>query len=134
MGKLEELTDDILDLLRNAGLTVFAEYEHAVTPVPETPFLTAAPKKLTCGDTVPYRGGKAVAVTLSLVLRLHLPVSEPGNASAEIMEQTVLPAITAANYDIRSMELRSPEYQKTLDRMVSEAALVIGGLWIFLPD
>lgn len=134
MAKLEAFTDDILNLLRSAGLTVFAEYEQLLTPVPAEPFLTAAPRKLTCGEAIAFRGGSAVPVTLTLSLRMHMTVSAPGDACAEIMEQTVIPAITAAGYDIRSAEFHAPEYQKTVDRMVSETVFVIGGLWMFLPD
>ena len=134
MKKPEEFTDHIIALLREAGLTVFAEYAHPAAPLPPVPFLTAAPRKLLCGEPIPYADGIAMPVTLTLDLRLHDTV-HPGNSTLPaVMEKTVFPVLTAQGYDIRSMELSAPEYSKALNRTVCAAELVIGGLCLILPD
>lgn len=134
MTKLESFTDDIIALLRDAGLTVFAEYAHPAAPLPPVPFLTAAPRKLICGEPIPYADGIAMPVTLKLELRLHDTVHSKNNTLPAVMEETVFPVLTAQGYDIRSMELSAPEYTKALDRTICAAVLVIGGLFLILPD
>ena len=134
MKKPEEFTDRIIALLREAGLTVFAEYAHPAAPLPPVPFLTAAPRKLLCGEPIPYADGIAMPVTLTLTLRLHDTVHPGNNTLPAVMEETVFPVLTAQGYDIRSMELSAPEYSKALNRTVCAAELVIGGLCLILPD
>ena len=134
MAKLEEFTDSILTLLRSAGLTVFAEYEHPCTPPPDTLFLTAAPRKFSCGEPLPYPHGTAMPAALTLTLRLHSAVSDRSDTLAALTENTIIPLLVQQGFDIRSVQMSAPEYAKTLDRMVCETVLVIGGLFLILPD
>lgn len=134
MAKLEEFTDSIIAVLRQAGLTVFAEYEKPLVPLPDKPFLTAAPRKFTCGEPLPYTDGIAMPAALTLSLRLHSAVAEKSNTLAETMEQRVIPVLVQQGYDMRSVEMGAPEYVRALDRMVCEAVLVIGGLFFINDD
>ncbi|MBR5371952.1 MAG: hypothetical protein IK130_07035 [Oscillospiraceae bacterium] len=129
MSKLKEFTETIMNLLRRTGLTVYADYEHPAEPIPARPFFTVSPVVLTGEKSVLHVHGRAMAFTITLVLRLHTPAFW-GGTFAQIMEEQVVPALASLNYDIRSMEITEPQYHKEIDRNVTEAKLVIGGLWI----
>jgi len=133
MSKLKEFTEAIMNVMRETGLTVFAEYDRPAEPIPMRPFFTAAPVVLTGEKSVPCSGGRATAFTLTLVLRLHTPALWGGSCT-QIMEEQVIPALAMLHYDIRSMEIGEPEYHREIDRNVTEARLVIGGLWIVYRD
>ncbi len=120
--------NQIVTMLRERGVDADLEYPRKSLSVHASGrYLTIGLESAEYQPALAYRDGLAFPVTLHLRLRMHQNPTKNVQALSALYEAVVLPAFVDAGYDLRSMKLHSPEYDRSLDRMVMRADCMLHG-------
>jgi hypothetical protein len=126
MAYLETFLHGVTNRLSAAGVKALPEYALKLRPVPaDTLFVTAAVGELRHEPPMPFAGGTAVPVSLTLRLRFHCRPEDGAEKLSIFWELTVLPLLLGMGLATASAVLGPPVYDRTLDRLVREAQVQI---------
>ena len=134
MAYLEIFLSAVTGRLSDAGLDAVPEYESGMKPVPEDSFfVTAAVTDVRHEPPLPFDGGTALPVTLTLRLRFHCRTGGDAERLSVCWELTVLPALLRMGLAVSAAEFGGTVYDRTLDRLVREGTVRIAGAVTLTP-
>lgn len=122
------LTAQLIAALRENGVPAFPEFPHHARRIPSGCFVTIAAACADVADAVPADGGFAFPLTLHIRMRAHAPAYDDVRAFAAHALELLISALTVLQCDVRKMQCGEVRYQNTVDRLVRETEITVGGV------
>lgn len=128
MAAFSDFILDIISLLNQNGLPADIEYPHKSVDFSRDSAFCLVGLQAVCADMpLPCDGGSAAPVTLDVRFRIHCDPRLGAAYLGNLLENTIIPALSDHFYDLRALRMDAPAFDKQIGRLVLNAVCTVHG-------
>ncbi|MBR6106933.1 MAG: hypothetical protein IKQ39_02900 [Oscillospiraceae bacterium] len=129
MNGAATLVQRTVTLLRNAGLTAFAEFDRGGLPLPDARcYTTVGAVKTELAAVIPLTERDAVPLIAELRVRLHAPAGQDTGALNALREKALAALAASGDPPVTLLYETGCSYQKQTDRLSADLHVQIAAL------